>query len=157
MKRWMFLGLVAVAGLLWLACNDDDGGTQPATEEGAEEGLVGVILDEWDITDEETGATTFTIAAGDVTFEAHNEGEVPHELEIFEISEDVDIAALPVEAGKADPAAVGAQEIGEIEEEDLPAGAWETALFNLGAGRHLLICNIPGHYEQGMFAELTVE
>ncbi len=150
MRRWLFLAVaLTVAALGFAACEDEE--AEPAAP-GPQAGAVGVVLDEWSIAPDVS-----TVKAGSVTFEAKNEGAVPHELEVFSIGEDVDIAALPVEASKAEAEQAGAEEIGEIEPEDLPGGGEAEATFDLEPGRYLLICNIAGHYEQGMYAELTVE
>jgi uncharacterized cupredoxin-like copper-binding protein len=45
--------------------------------------------------------------------------------------------------------------IGEVE--DFPGGETETGTFGLQPGTYALICNVAGHYEQGMYAQLTVE
>ncbi|HXG36027.1 MAG TPA: plastocyanin/azurin family copper-binding protein [Dehalococcoidia bacterium] len=147
MAQWIvLLGLAVIGGLLWLACGD---GEEAPPTGGAE---VQVTLDEWSIK-----PNVSTVKAGPITFKADNRGAVAHELEIFSIGRDVDIAKLPLKASKADPEAVGAKEIGEIEEEDLPSKGKDEATFTLQSGRYLLICNIPAHYQQGMYAELKVE
>lgn len=39
---------------------------------------------------------------------------------------------------------------------DMEAGASKTLTLKLDKGRYALICNIPGHYAAGMFADFTV-
>jgi uncharacterized cupredoxin-like copper-binding protein len=157
MNRWSLLWLVALAvlatGLLAVACGDDED-EGPATDGQTPIGTaeVHVDLDEWSIEADKT-----TAPAGNITFKAENHGTTTHELEVFTIGSDVDIARLPAAGAKADPEGAGAEEIGEIKEEDLPGGAEAEATFDLEPGRYLMICNVPGHYEQGMYAELTAE
>ncbi len=137
-------GLLLVLGALAAACGDD------------EAGFVSVVLDEWSIGDEETGATAFTANAGEINFEAHNEGRESHNLVI--IRTDLAADALPfadVNNTLVDEEAAG-EKIGEIEE-FRGGGAIEVASFTLTPGRYALICNLFLHYQAGMFAELTVE
>ena len=147
MRGLALLALPVVAASLWLACGDDDDGDSGSPVDGGAE--ANVVLDEWSVTPDVT-----TVSPGTVTFAAKNEGAMPHELVV--VKTDVAADALPVSAGKADEEAAG-EVIGEIEPEDLPAGGEAEAVFDLDPGRYLLICNIAGHYEQGMYAELTVE
>lgn len=142
---WAFLLLVVAVTLT--ACGGEEG-TDEAEGSQAETGPIHVILEEWTIVPME--GSTFTAAAGEVTFEVHNDGTVPHELVV--IKTDLEPDALPVSDGQVDERQV--QVIGELEE--FPAGEIETGSFELEAGSYVLICNIPGHYEQGMHARLTV-
>ncbi|MDZ4278820.1 MAG: sulfocyanin-like copper-binding protein [Dehalococcoidia bacterium] len=145
--------VLGVALVLAGGCGDDEGeeeatATQPAAGETPAEGAaLGVVLSEWAIEPEAD-----SVAAGAVTFQAENRGDLPHELEIF--ATDVDPATVPIEEEKA---VVEGEEIGEIEEGELPSGGQAEATFDLEAGTYLLICNIAGHYEQRMYAQLTVE
>lgn len=155
---WLVGAVIApliVLGLLVAACgNGDDEETTPPTEveeNGHAEGTVHLETDEWSILGEGGGAIE-PVAAGEVTFEVHNIGEVPHEVVI--IKTDTDPAELPVVESLVDEEAAG-EVIGEIEE--FPAGAIEVGSFDLEPGNYALICNIAGHYEQGMYARLVVE
>ncbi len=135
--------LLLVLGTLAAACGDEE-------EEAS------VVLDEWSIVDEETGATAFTANAGEITFEVHNEGRGSHNLVI--IRTDLAADALPsadVNNTFVDEEAAG-EKIGEIEE-FRGGGAMEVDSFTLTPGRYVLICNLFRHYDFGMFAELTVE
>lgn len=155
MKPRLFLflfiaALLLVLGTLAAACGDDgDDGDD-------EDGFVSVVLDDdvntGSIIDEETGAAAFTANAGEITFEVHNEGIILHNLVI--IRTDLAADSLPSLVGLVDEEAAG-EKIGEIEE-FLP-DVVEVASFTLKPGRYVLICNLRGHYDSGMFAELTVE
>jgi hypothetical protein len=61
-------------------------------------------------------------------------------------------SALPVVDGLVPESDVDFR--GEMEQ--FPAGSIRTGTFRLEAGRYLLICNIPQHYQQGMVAEFVV-
>lgn len=173
-SRWLpLLGIfvVAIAVVFGVACGDDDkdgngaaptateaaalatstqeaGQTPEATEEGT---TLGISLDEWTITAEGGGALS-TVQAGEVAFEVHNDGDIPHELVI--IKTETDPAQFPASGGKVDEEGVG-ELIGEVEE--FPAGEVDEGTFGLSAGTYALICNVAAHYEQGMYAQLIVE
>jgi uncharacterized cupredoxin-like copper-binding protein len=152
--------LLLLVAMLALACGgDDDGGeegddTAEVTGTGEAElfedqdgPVVNVDLGEFFVTPE-----VGEIEAGSVTFNASNVGAIPHELAI--IKTDTPADELPVADAKVDEGAAG-EEIGRIAEFD--AGLTVAGTFELDAGTYALICNIPGHYDGGMFVEFTVE
>jgi len=169
-KSLALLVTVALAGAVMsaaIACSSDDNGDGNATPTEAgqtpsatsaetpnatdDAGALHIELNEWTITGEAGGPIPSAVA-GNLTFEVHNEGETVHELVI--IKTDTDPATLPVSSAKVDEEAAG-ELIGEVEE--FVAGGIETGSFDLEAGTYALICNIPAHYEQGMYAQLIVE
>ncbi len=159
--------LLLALALLALACGDDgDGGGEGATATEEANGtaeatatgeaelfvdpdapVVSVDLGEFFVTPDVAG-----IEAGAVTFSAANVGAIPHELVV--VKTDLLVDELPVVDGRVDEDAAG-EEIGEIEEFD--AGLTVAGTFELEPGNYALICNIPGHYQGGMFVEFTVE
>lgn len=134
------------------ACGGDD------DEEGSQaEGTSGTTVNAT-LGHSDTGEYTISLdresaPAGEVTFTIKNEGEIVHEFEI--VKSEVAATELPVEAGKADVEAEGGEEIDEVE--DIETGAETELTANLEAGKYLLVCNLPGHYEQGMVTAFTVE
>ncbi len=46
--------------------------------------------------------------------------------------------------------------IGKIEQSELGSGESASATFDLSPGKYVLICNIAGHYKDGMYAGFTV-
>ena len=56
---------------------------------------------------------------------------------------------------KVDEAASGTV-IGRIDESDLGPGKSASATFELSPGKYVLICNVAGHYEDGMYAGFEV-
>ena len=131
--------------LLAPACGGDDGGT------------VDVTLEEFAV-----AAATSSVAAGEVTFNATNEGpNDPHELVV--IKTDLGITELPTgDDGAVLEDGEGIELIGEIEEFDV--GTTESATYDLDAGAYVLICNIvededgelESHYQEGMRTAFTV-
>ena len=91
-------------------------------------------------------------AAGDLTFDVTNDAEQTHEFVIFktDLAED----ALPTDDdGDVDEAGEGVELVDEIE--DIEAGATESLTVTLDAGSYVFICNLPGHYGQGMHTSFT--
>ena len=87
-------------------------------------------------------------AAGPVTFEVKNEGTLVHEMVVIKTDEGAENLGTD---GEAD-------ETGAVDEvADLPAGESKTLELNLEPGNYALVCNLPGHYEQGMYADFTVK
>ena len=127
----------AVAALTFVAgsCGGDDGGI------GATEADYSITLDE------------STAPAGEVTFDVTNEAEQPHEFVVFktDLAED----ALPVDAdGNVDEEGDGVELVDEIE--DIAPGDTPSLTVNLDAANYVIICNIPGHYAQGMHTPFVV-
>jgi uncharacterized cupredoxin-like copper-binding protein len=118
----------------------------------ADQTVVHTILDEWSVAVGHDGEADLTVPAGPVTFEVHNEGQTVHELVIVKTDQPAD--ALPVSNGTVDLAAAG-----EVVDRTSQFGSGEMELLtvNLEPGTYVLLCNIPGHYQQGMFAQVTVE
>lgn len=90
-------------------------------------------------------------SSGQHRFDVTNEGTLAHEFVI--VRTDAELDGLPVEAGRVAESSLDV--LGEVEE--FPAAESRSASFFLVPGRYLLICNIPGHYEAGMRAELVVD
>lgn len=140
--RIRLLGLAAVTSLAMAACG---GGGE----------TVEVTLQEFAVIPAQD-----SVGAGEVTFEATNEGpEDVHELVV--IRTDLAPDALPTDDnGAVDEAGEGIEVIGEIEE--FPVGETESATFDLDAGAYVLICNIydededEAHYAVGMRTAFTV-
>ena len=51
--------------------------------------------------------------------------------------------------------ASGVESPGEIE--DVGPGQTKSGTLKLTPGRYVMICNLPGHYKQGMYGTLTVK
>jgi uncharacterized cupredoxin-like copper-binding protein/uncharacterized membrane protein len=100
-----------------------------------------------------------TVAPGQVSFLVRNAGVMVHEMVV-----------LPLPPGGAGSRTVGADgtvnEDGSLGEasatcaagsgEGIAPGSIGWVTLDLPAGRYELVCNLPGHYAAGMFAELDV-
>jgi uncharacterized cupredoxin-like copper-binding protein len=88
------------------------------------------------------------LASGPVTFNVSNAGKVEHEFVVLKTSKP---ASDLLKGGRADEAGnVG--EIGSVK-----PGQTKALKLDLAAGHYALICNLPGHYAAGQYADLTVK
>jgi uncharacterized cupredoxin-like copper-binding protein len=135
-RRWLAVPMILGLVLVTTSCSgDDDGG-------------VGVTLADFTITADPDSAS-----AGDVTFDVTNDAEQTHEFVVFQT--DLAPDQLPTdEGGDVDEAGEGVELVDEIE--DITAGSTQSLTVNLDTGSYVLICNLPGHYAQGMHTGFTV-
>jgi uncharacterized cupredoxin-like copper-binding protein len=139
------LSLAAAAALALGGCGGDDGENDTTTPAASGGATIRTELGEWTVEPAET-----TAAAGTVTFEAANVGKVEHELEVVKTETKAD--ALELDGPKAK---VDGEERGEVG--GIAAGESKDLKVDLDAGHYILLCNLPGHYQQGMRADFTVE
>ena len=134
LQRWMVMPAAIALGLTVGSCGGGGG--------------IGATLVDFSITLDESSAS-----AGDVTFDVTNEAEQPHEFVVFktDLAED----ALPVDdAGDVDETGEGVELINELE--DIAPGDTPSLTVTLDAASYVIICNVPGHYKQGMHTAFTV-
>ena len=112
-------------------------------------GVINAKQSEWKIT---LSAGTHT--AGDVTFDLSNRGTIPHEFIVVatdktakELLADVDEVTNRIDEEKIDV-------VGEQPEYD--AATTNELTLTLPQGHYVVMCNIEGHYKNGMYADLTV-
>ena len=118
-------------------------------------GTVNVTLQEFAV-----GTVPTSIDAGEVTFEATNEGpDDVHEFVVFQT--DLGPTELPTdENGAVVEDGEGLTLIGEIE--DVEVGDTKSVTLDLEAGNYVFICNIwdedeqEAHYQEGMRTTFTV-
>jgi uncharacterized cupredoxin-like copper-binding protein len=123
-------------------------GTSAATgaaTAGATRGTVQVALTEYKI-----AASAVTAPAGRVTFDASNDGAIPHELVVLKTQT---MAADLLKGSKVDEKG----KVGELDQHALGVKAAKTLTLDLKPGHYALICNLPGHYQGGMHADFTVK
>jgi uncharacterized cupredoxin-like copper-binding protein len=128
----------SVAGLL-AACSED----------GSSADAIQVA-----ITNDAFTMPSATIDAGDVTFSAMNESSNVHEIEVFTVPDGVDATSLEITNNVADTDGAGMEVLDEVE--DIAPGTTADLTVNLEPGTYALICNLPGHYAQGMVREFEV-
>ena len=109
---------------------------------------IGVSLADFTISPDETSAS-----AGELTFDVTNDAEQIHEFVIFKT--DLATDALPTDdEGLVDESGEGVELVDEIE--DIAAGSTQSLTVTLDAANYVFICNLPGHYAQGMHTAFTV-
>jgi uncharacterized cupredoxin-like copper-binding protein len=91
------------------------------------------------------------VATGRTALEIHNEGTTVHEVEVFSGAADGQI--LPVRSSVADT--TGLTLIDEVE--NILAESNASLVIDLEPGTYLLICNLPEHYNNGMWSYVMVE
>lgn len=117
------------------------GATQSSSEPVS---TIDAALDEWSIT-----TNSQTAKSGKVTLKATNDGQAPHEVVVLKTDQPAD--SLKVTDGR-----VSEQDsVGEVSE--LAAGESGSKTLDLKPGKYVLVCNISGHYPQGMYTSLTVK
>jgi uncharacterized cupredoxin-like copper-binding protein len=96
-----------------------------------------------------------TAAAGQLTFNIQNNGPSTHEFVV--IKTDLAPDQLPVDEDEfaVDEDAAGLTSVDEVE--DIEANTSATLTVNVTAGRYVVICNLPAHYQQGMRAGFSVQ
>ena len=120
----------------------------PACSSGGDEGDVGVTLSDFEVQLDPTSAP-----AGEVTFAITNDASQTHEFVVFQT--DLAPDQLPTnDEGDVDEEGEGVAAVDEVE--DITAGSDAELTVNLDAGSYVLICNLPGHYRQGMHAAFSV-
>ncbi len=107
-------------------------------------GSTKVTLDEFSVK-----ASPKSVSAGKVTFNVKNAGEDEHELIVIRTG--TSASKLKMSGGKASQKG----EVGEVE--DIGGGRSKKLTVTLKKGHYVLICNIVGHYQQGMRTDFTVK
>jgi uncharacterized cupredoxin-like copper-binding protein len=104
---------------------------------------VGIGLKEFSVTPTSTQA-----AAGKVTFNVTNSGQAKHEFVVVKTNKPAGDLLKGAEANEAG-------NVGEIG--GVTPGATKHLTLSLKPGHYALICNLPGHYKAGQFADFTVK
>lgn len=158
---WAALALVVAAA----ACAPAGGAPSASTS-----GPVSAQLSEWAV-----GLSAQRAPAGPLVFEITNEGTAEHEFLI--IRTDMMAADLPVKDHMIDvsamggPMASGRQMPGmssdpgmdhpagtvAVVAEIAPGATSELSIDDAAVGHYVIVCDLPGHYEQGMRADFSVE
>jgi uncharacterized cupredoxin-like copper-binding protein len=133
-----FGALILASGLLLGACSAGGGGSTAATGQKVQVAM----------TDSSLAATPASVAAGDVTFAITSTGTGTHEFVVLK----TDLAPTALKKLASDPTRVdedaSGQNVGEIE--DLQTGQTKQLNLNLKPGKYVLLCNVAGHYDNGM-------
>jgi uncharacterized cupredoxin-like copper-binding protein len=95
-----------------------------------------------------------TAPHGKVMFTSTNIGTVSHELVVMQTDNPPNRLPIDPAQAKAVEDGQGDKDLGEIE--DIAPGHTKSNSLTLPAGHYVLLCNLPGHYQQGMWAAFTL-
>jgi uncharacterized cupredoxin-like copper-binding protein len=94
------------------------------------------------------------VKAGKITFVSANKSDKKRDHEVLLVKTDLAPQALP---RTIDGQSIDEKKLpGLLELGDLKPGKTKKKVISLTPGKYLLLCNIPGHTDAGMFAQLTV-
>lgn len=114
------------------------------------------------------------VPAGTVSLRVVNRGVLDHEVLVLPLAGDTPVGARPVDSRgqvdesaavlevttscgePADSAPSQEQQLEQQQEHGIAPGTAGWATGELTPGRYELVCNLPGHYPAGMYAELIV-
>lgn len=136
-KLGWILSAVLTLSIAFVGCGGDD---------DDDDGIAATLSD-FKIDLDETSAP-----AGPVTFKIENKGPSTHEFVVFKT--DLELDALPTDdTGDVAESATFAP-VDEVE--DIEEGTEPSLKVDLDAGSYVIICNVTGHYRQGMRVAFTV-
>lgn len=103
--------------------------------------------------DYQINLSTTTFKAGEITFNIQNTStDLEHEFVIV----DTDLA--PADMPLNDDGDVDEDQITVVDEQEaIQAGESATLTVTLAPGHYVIMCNLPGHFAQGMHIEITVQ
>lgn len=143
--------LVAALAIATVACSSDSSSSSAASTSSSSSsdtstsGEVAATVKDYSISLDPT-----EVAAGEVKFSIVNDGPSTHEFVV--VKTDTAPGDLPVDGALVSED--GIDVIGEAE--DIAPSTTVDLVLTLEEGQYAIICNIEGHYSQGMSAGLTV-
>ena len=143
--RRVFFAFIAVLAIASVACSSDSSSSAAGSTATSPGGGAAVAATEKDFS---IALDSTEVAAGEVTFTINNEGPSAHEFVV--IQSDTAPGDLPVEDGLVSED--GVTVVGEAE--DVAPSTTVPLTLTLEEGQYVIICNLPGHYEQGMYTGL---
>lgn len=140
--------LALTAGLLLASCGADPTNFGVLPADTVSNKITGNVH-EWGI-----DVSAQKARVGEVTFAIANFGTVAHEFIV--VKTDFDAGKIPIGTNnRFDEEGEGVEAIDEIKE--FAVNTSEVLTVNLEAGSYQLLCNIAGHYSNGMYAAFIVE
>ncbi|SRR6188472_2795452 len=139
MTWWKLAPVLAAVGTVGLL------GVGTAVSGDQTAATVNVRIAEWDVVPQAAPKTS----ASKVTFVVRNTGKLLHEFVVLRTAKPAGLLAARNAPEAPEAGAVG--EIGGVK-----PGATKRVTLSLAKGHYSLICNLPGHYSQGQFADFYV-
>lgn len=147
MKIHMRSAALLVAGVLLASCGADPTSFGVLPDDMTANKISGSVY-EWGIDVSAKNAKT-----GEVIFAIANFGSIPHEFIV--VKTDFELGKIPLGGNnRFDEEGEGLEVIDEIKEFDV--GTSKVLTVDLEAGEYQLLCNIEGHYKNGMYTGFTV-
>lgn len=113
----------------------------------AADATIAVSLDEFSVAPSPNSATP-----GVITFNVSNDGAIIHDFHVIQTN--LSPGGLPVDQSTAQ---VDFTQVNVVSSTGtIQGGSSDSTAPNLSAANYVLICNLPGHYEGGMYAAFTV-
>lgn len=151
-RRLTWLAAPAVAAATIAGCGSSDAGAGTVTAAGRPSPAATARPDRRAVTVRTTEYSfdpmSITAKAGKVRLSLDNQGRIPHELVVLKTSRPP--GSLAVSNGRVSEAGA----VGEVSQ--TAAGATRSSTLDLKPGRYTFVCNIPGHYQDGMRGTLMV-
>jgi uncharacterized cupredoxin-like copper-binding protein len=134
------LALVGVISLVAAACGGGGGNKVKVTEKD-----FSLALDK------------SSMKTGEITFSVNNQGPSVHEFVVFQTDLAPDQLPLTKDENGIDIVDEEGEGLTPVDEiEDIAVGSTQELKVTLAAGKYVLICNLPAHYQQGMHTAFTV-
>jgi uncharacterized cupredoxin-like copper-binding protein len=148
--RWTGI-LVAGVLVVTAGCSSSSSSSlSVASPSGRTSDAVAVSLNQWSVT------PSATPGAGPVTFTVTNDGTITHEFVVLKTdtpADEIEIGTFEGEQDRINEDTAGTN-VGETG--DMKPGATKTVTLDLQPGHYVFLCNLPGHYMQGMHVDVTV-
>ena len=141
--------LVSALAIASVACSDSSSSSSSAAGSTSSDADTGAAISAT-VKDFAIAIDPTDVAGGEVAFAINNEGPSAHEFVVIE-SDDAP-GDLTVEDGEVTED--GLNVIGEAE--DIAPSTTADLTLTLAEGQYVIICNVTGHYEQGMYTGLKV-
>jgi uncharacterized cupredoxin-like copper-binding protein len=151
--RFGFSGL-ALFGLVLTACGSASTSSTPtttaptATVAAPASPTSAVTLKEWSV-----GVSPTQVKAGKYTYTITNAGQTAHELLVFK--SDLAPSAYPMKGTDINEEGAGMTKISDGDNIE-PGGTQQRTIDLSQPGTYLFVCNIPGHFMQGMSTVVAV-
>ena len=146
MKIRFLMGVVPMAmGLM--ACGSDPTNSGPSAADTVANKITGSVY-EWGV-----NVSAGKAKEGEVTFSIANFGSIPHEFIV--VKTDFKPGEIPLgDNNRFDEEGEGIEAIDEIAEFEVDSA--QVLKVNLESGAYQLLCNIAGHYKNGMYIPFEV-
>jgi uncharacterized cupredoxin-like copper-binding protein len=155
MKVLVQVTCAAALVMSFAGCAEDPNDTLGASSNSSDTAADGSTLIIASVREWKVAANRISVSAGPTTFLVSNLGTIKHEFLLTKT--DFANGQIPIDSklNRFSEEGKGVKVVNEISE-------WaplttQLLTFNLAPGNYQLLCNLPGHYGNGMHTELTVK